>query len=59
MAETVTIPRDLFEMLVEDAIDLRGEHDWHKDEPRCGYQKAYEELSARIDQAIAIRDNAK
>ena len=53
---TITIPRALFEDLIEDAYELQGEWHYRKDEPRCGYQASYEQLLARIAQAETIRD---
>ena len=35
--ETITVPRELFEELLEDAMELLGEWHWKKDEPRRGY----------------------
>ncbi len=54
--ESITIPRQLFENLLEDAMELQGERHWWHDEPRCGYQKLYEELSVRINEGVALRD---
>lgn len=47
-AGTVAVPRELLEECLEDMRDLRGEHDWHKDEPRCGHAAEYARLSERI-----------
>ena len=56
LKESITIPRELFEMLIEYSIDLRGEWYWKEKEARSGYNRAYEELSKVISEAIAIRD---
>ena len=56
LRESITVPRELFEMLIEYSIDLRGEWHWKEQEARSGYNKAYEELSKTISEAVAIRD---
>lgn len=56
--DSVTIPKDLFEDFIEDALDLKSEHEWYKYEPRCNYQRDYERLTSRIEQAIKIRDKS-
>ena len=56
LRESITVPRELFEMLIEYTIDLRGEWYWKKQETRIGYNKAYKELGKTITEAVAIRD---
>lgn len=53
---TLNVPRRLFEDLLEDAMELQGERDWWKDEPRLNYQKQYVDLTARIAEGVKIRD---
>lgn len=57
--ETIAIPKRLFEELLEDAMDLLGQNDWWKNEPRCNYQRTYNELSARIAEGVRLRDAGK
>ena len=33
----ITVPYELFDKLVDDAIDLQSEWQHKKDDPRCGY----------------------
>lgn len=56
VVRSITVPRQLFEDLLEDAMELRGERGWWKDEPRCNYQRDYEQLCARIDEGVRLRD---
>lgn len=49
MNDTVTIPRELAEAVLEHLHDLRGEWHWRMDEPRCGYQKEYEQLGQNLE----------
>ena len=53
-ADTVTVPRELFESLVDYAGILVGEWDWKE-----GYHKPdYEELKQYHREAVAIRDSS-
>jgi hypothetical protein len=52
---TITVPRELFEDLLEDAMELKGERHWWKDE-LLNYQRDYEQLSKRIDEGRRLRD---
>lgn len=36
-------------------MDLRGEWQWKKDEPRAGNKAEYDALCADIDSALALR----
>ncbi len=56
--DSITIPRKLFEELLEDAMELIVERRWWKNEPRCNYQRDYEALDARIKQGVHLRDAA-
>jgi hypothetical protein len=38
----------------EDSIELLGERNWWKDEPRCDHKKRYEETSENITRADKI-----
>jgi len=38
----------------EDSIELLGERDWWKDEPRSGYSKRYKEIQNNIARADAV-----
>jgi len=54
--DDIVIPRELFEELVEDAIELRGEWKWKAEEVRGGYQREYNDLQERIRRAVELRD---
>jgi hypothetical protein len=43
----------------EDSIELLGERDWWKNEPRCNYQIRYEETAENIRRADAALAAAK
>ena len=43
-----SVPRDLLESLLENLYDLKGEREWWKDEPRCGYQRDYQRYVEEI-----------
>ena len=58
-SKSITIPRKLFEDLLEDAIELRGERYWWKDEPRLNHQRDYEQLCGRIDEGVRLRDRER
>ena len=42
--------RELLDDAQDFLYDLRGEWDWRKEEPRCGYQKEYERLGKVIEE---------
>ena len=52
--ETVKVPRELLENLIENTIELRGVRDWWKDEPRCNYQQDYQRYCVEIEKAEEI-----
>lgn len=52
--ETVKVPRELLENLIENTIELRGVRDWWKDEPRCNYQRDYQRYCVEIEKAQEI-----
>lgn len=47
--ETVTVPRELLENLLENTYDLRGERHWWASEPRCSYQEDYQQYCDDIE----------
>lgn len=49
MNDTVQIDRFLAEHALDALIELRGERDWWKDEPRCDYQARYYQLCRDIN----------
>lgn len=52
----ITIPKDLFDALLEDAKSLRGEWSWETHQPsKC----EYDALCSRIEQALALRREAE
>jgi DNA repair exonuclease SbcCD ATPase subunit len=53
MREAIKKGHDALTGCVEDSGELLAEHDWWKDEPRCGYQLRYEETKQRIEDALA------
>ena len=53
---TITIPRELFERLVEAVIELHGEKRWMKNEPRERYQEQWAEIDALQKESVALRD---
>lgn len=48
---TITIPRELFIALYDDAYDLLAEWHWKKHEERKGYRDRYLDLEKRIKKA--------
>lgn len=50
MANKILVSKDLLDEILEDLYDLKGERGWYKDEPRCNYQKDYQDLVCRIGQ---------
>ena len=58
--DTVTIDRELFEWLVEYAIELRGQRHYHStalDGTRR--RQEYDRMEEHIKQAVAIRDGVQ
>ena len=55
----VVIPRLLLDDLVGFAIELRGEWNWKKDEPRNRNQSDYNTLCALIEQAVRYRESER
>ena len=49
------VPRELYERLVEAAIDLRCQIGWMQDEPRERWQNQWLEISALVDEAVTLR----
>lgn len=47
--------REKCDKLAEWCMDLRGEWQWKKDEPRAGNKAEYDALCADIDSALALR----
>jgi hypothetical protein len=58
MIDTITVPRELFEALVEEAGQLRALSGW-KDHPTGGkFQREFDALSALIERAkTALKDS--
>ena len=50
----VEVDAELLQDALEELYVLQGEHDWHKNEPRAGYAKAYRELCDTITKLEAI-----
>lgn len=50
---TITIPKELFNWLLEDAMELKGAWDW-KNSGYPRYQREYDQLCERIKAAEAI-----
>ena len=54
---TVTEQRDRLAKALqecrEDSVELLGERDWWQDEPRCDYQKRYQETRDNVTRADA------
>jgi len=46
--------REALENCREDSIELLGERDWWKEEPRCGYQERYAQTAKNIQIADAL-----
>lgn len=44
----------LLDRLAEWCMDLKGEWDWKKDEPRAGNKAEYDQLCADIDSALRL-----
>lgn len=38
-----SVPRELLESLLDHLYELSGERKWWKDEPRCNYQRDYQQ----------------
>lgn len=55
-SDTVTVPRELYDWLVEYAISLQAEWMWKSQETRQRYHEDYADLSRRVVEAVAIRD---
>lgn len=57
-SDNVTVPYDLYEWLVEYAMDLQGEWNWRRNSsPKNNHTMA--QLDEHIFQAIQIREKAK
>jgi hypothetical protein len=54
--DTVTVPRELYDWLVEYAIHLKAEWLWKGVETRHQYASEYSDLSQRVDEAVKIMD---
>lgn len=57
MNDIITIPRELFERLVEHAINLQGAWYWKRRETRIGYADVMEQLDADVKLAVELRDD--
>lgn len=51
MREAIKEAHTALDACMDDSGELLAEHDWWKDEPRCGYQLRYEENKQRIENA--------
>lgn len=58
MNNTVTIPRELFEWLIEYTVELRGVSEWKRNSTLKNDHDMIR-LDAHIEQAIAARDEGK
>lgn len=55
-AGSVSVPTELFEWLVEYAIELKGEWHWKRDSTRSNNEDMAR-LGALVSQAVALRDS--
>lgn len=55
-SDTITVPRELFEQLVQHAIDLQAERFWMRKETRQRIADEYAKLCRDVALAVAIRD---
>lgn len=56
--DNIIVDRDLFEWLVDYALDLHGHLEWQKDSiPR--YEQDYKQREKHIKEAVKIRDKKK
>lgn len=53
--DTITIDRDLFDRLVECAVELEALKRWQKDEPRRGYRDLHGEIETTLRESVAIQ----
>lgn len=58
-ADTITIPRDLFERLCEAAIELQSEKSWRMKSVHKRYVEQQKALCSTVEEAVAIRDRVK
>lgn len=55
-ADTITIPRDLFERLCEAAVQVESQSRWMDGEYGKPFQQEYDEHLRTMNEALAIRD---
>lgn len=51
---TLTVPRELFEALIEEACELRGLSEWKSEGEAGKYRTQYDDLCALIERAKAV-----
>ena len=57
VSDSVKVPRELYEWLVEDTLELEAEWRWwHNDDPRYRRAADYADLLRRSKEAVEIRD---